>query len=96
MWEALELAKIKNVLPDKAAGKLTRYLAISGASLTHPRDTERFYLFVIHCHRYRIKLTPFEFKTLLINAGCQKDRSEYLADIYQRGRELLKVNMWVR
>jgi hypothetical protein len=56
----------------------------------HPLDWQKFYSFVRHCHRYKVKVSAAEIKCLLREANFQEDFAEYVAEVFSHGMALLK------
>lgn len=91
MWNINTSEEELYELPPRAAQLLVNFLNISDGSLTHTNDARKFYEFIRHCHARRVKLTDDAFKELLMRVGCSERQSKYLANIYEHGRNLLKV-----
>ena len=83
-------------LPKQAREKFESFLVnpeIWGQEVAslHPLDWQKFYLFIDHCYRHRVKISTSEMKELLLEKGFSDQLSEHTADIFSHGVELLKI-----
>lgn len=78
-------------LPVKAAELFCLYINVADGSLSHPKDSERFYQFIRHCHSRRVNLTEDELYEIILRLGCTRDQAKLLSTIYQHGRALLRT-----
>ena len=67
----------------------------SGSTKTfsyHWADMDRFYRFIVAAHSGGVKLTEGYVEELLIEDGFEEATAEHLANTYDSGREILKLN----
>ena len=93
MWSVNTSPEELPELPPKAAQLFCLYINISDGSLVHPKDSERFYQFIRHCHARRVKLSEEGLYTILKRSGCSEDQSKLLSSIYKHGRGLLRASL---
>lgn len=81
-------------LPCRAREKFESFLSTPGIwgqeiNCLHPLDWQKFYRFIRHCHRHRVKLSRSDVKELLIEANFSEQLAEYLAVVFEHGIALL-------
>ena len=89
-----EACRVEN-LPKFTRKKFESFLSnpsIWGQEVTflHPLDWQKFYSFIRHCHRYKVKISAAEIKCLLREVNFQEDFAEHVAEVFAHGMVLLK------
>ena len=77
-------------LPDAVRQAFTGFALNANRQSLHPLDWERFYEFTYLCYRRRVKLTIWDVRELLENAGVADSYALEIALVYQHCRDLLK------
>ena len=85
--------KIK--LPKRTKSYFEKFVNLANKQTLHPRDWERFHIFILACHEGNTKLPQGELKSLLIDNGFPEDNASSLSNIYNHGRDLLKLKLRV-
>lgn len=76
-------------LPKMAQQIFEEYAAQASKRYAHALDWGAFYDFVIHCHKYRVRLSADEVEALLVARGFAAEAGHELAQVYDHGRSLL-------
>ena len=81
--------------PPKLSPKLVKsfeyFVNTSNKSMGHPNDWGKFYEFIAQSHSLRSRLKESDVKRLLVQEGFKEEYAIHLADVYQHGRELIRV-----
>lgn len=77
-------------LPPRANKFFNEFVVLANKNGLHPYDWERFYRFIYICSPRNIKLTRDDVKRLLILSGFSIQYADYLSDIFEHGRDLLR------
>jgi hypothetical protein len=82
-------------LPEGARKKFESFLntpGMWGQSITslHPLDWKKFYLFIHHCTRPRVKISTADVKDLLLQANFKESFATYVSDVFTHGVGLVK------
>lgn len=85
--------KIK--LPKRTKSYFDKFVNSANKQILHPRDWERFHTFILACHAGNTKLPQGELKSLLIDNSFPEDNASSLSNIYNHGRDLLKLKLRV-
>ena len=89
MWELfVDEAEVPE-LPPATRRIFLQFVNCANRKVLHPLDWRRFYRFVRFCHAKRVKLTSHTLCRLLVRGHFAESKAEYLADVYERCRELL-------
>ena len=59
--------------------------------ILHPKDWERFYIFIRASHAGNTKLPQGDLKCLLIDNGFPESNASKLSNLYSHGRDMLKI-----
>lgn len=90
----------KRKLPPRIKHFFDVFCLNANKSRLHPFDYMRFNAFVTACHMGKSRLTDFDLIELLENEGFNREKAEYLADLYNSERDLMKskyrkvVTLW--
>ena len=59
--------------------------------MSHPRDRECLYKFIVACHKAGTNFNGYDLYSHLIASGVHNELAKKLRNDYENGRELLKV-----
>ncbi len=68
-----------------------RFERLANKGLLHSNDWDRFYEFVVACHRYQIKRSDKQMRRTFQLAGFSEYWVDRMASAYEHGRGVLKV-----
>lgn len=57
----------------------------------HPKDWQKFYIFLRHCAQYNVSLTTSNFQKLLEENNFSEELTEEIVTVFKHGRRLLKL-----
>ena len=80
-------------LPKRTKVYFDQFVNLANKQSLSPLDWERFHVFIRVCHAGNTKLPQGELKNLLINNGFPEDNASSLSNIYNHGRDLLKIKI---
>lgn len=60
-----------------------------GVGSLHALDWQRFYRFIIHTHRRRLRISDYDVSTAIFGYGIPSEIAGALGGHYARGRDLL-------
>ena len=84
--------RLRPKLSPKLAPFFKQFADTADKTRLHPNDWGRYYDFIANCHRLRSRLSGQDVKLLLADEGFNEERSSYLAEVYRRGRLIIKVH----
>ena len=84
-----------NQLPGQTREKFESFLSApriweQEINYLHTLDWQKFYKFIRHCHRHRVKISSTNVKELLIEAKFSRRFAKHLAEIFDHGIALLR------
>jgi hypothetical protein len=74
-------------LPPGAQKYFNKFTIFPDSS--HPSDKHNFHFFIRYCHQYKVKLTGYQLKELLLKKGFSESNAQRYREIYTCGREIL-------
>lgn len=74
----------------KARDLLDIFISNANKDVPHPLDDQRFYDFVIYCHKNSEEIDSSDLLEKLLDSGFSESRSRDLVNLYEHGQDLLK------
>lgn len=68
-----------------------QFAGLANKGNLHPKDWDRFYQFVITCHRYQLKRTGHQLRPLFQRAGFGPYWVDEMVSAYDHCRAVLRV-----
>ena len=82
--------KKSKTLPPRIKYFFDQFCLVANKRSLHPSDLRRFNTFITACHLGHSKLSDHELIGILEKEGFDWEEALYLADLYNRGRDLVK------
>ena len=81
----------KMKLPKRTKDYFNQFVNLANKQNPSACDWERFHKFIRVCHAGNTKLPQGDLKSLLIDNGFPEDNASSLSNIYNHGRDILKI-----
>jgi hypothetical protein len=78
-------------LPSDVVELFNTFVSLANLNRLHDLDWNRFYEFIIGCHRSDVNLSEPELRDFLVTKNFEREYARNIAHVYAHGRDLLKL-----